>query len=88
MDIIAINNDEDKVTFIECKWSKLSLQEIEKILKNLRDKSHSVKWKKSKRQEKYGIIAKNLERKDQLREKQIFALDIDDLNWILENNDP
>lgn len=79
IDIIAINEDENEIMFIECKWSNLNAQKAEKIIENLKRKVQSVRWKEDSRKEKYGIIARSIKQKERLINKKIMALDLEDI---------
>jgi AAA+ ATPase superfamily predicted ATPase len=66
--------------FIECKWKDLKLKEAENILGELKEKSGYVQWNNNTRNEYYGIMARNLERKETLRDKGFIAFDLDDFD--------
>jgi len=82
IDIVGINEEENEIVFIECKWSNLKVQKTERIIEILKHKAQSVRWKESVRKERYGIIAKNIEQKEKFINKQILVLDIEDINNI------
>ena len=71
-----INNE---ILFIECKWSDLRLKEAESVLRELMGKSGFVDWNNGKRKEYFGIVARNIEGKDQLKKRGFFVFDLDDL---------
>ncbi|MFA4646595.1 ATP-binding protein [Pyrococcus kukulkanii] len=61
IDIVALNERERKVLFVEVKWKDLSGKEAERILKDLKRKSELLKlegWEKH-----YGIMARRIEEK-------------------------
>ncbi|MFA4701974.1 ATP-binding protein [Pyrococcus kukulkanii] len=61
IDIVALNERERKVLFVEVKWRDLSGKEAERILKDLKRKSELLKledWEKH-----YGIMARRIEEK-------------------------
>ncbi|WP_335343155.1 ATP-binding protein [Pyrococcus kukulkanii] len=61
IDIVALNERERKVLFVEVKWKDLSGKEAERILKDLKMKSELLKlegWEKH-----YGIMARRIEEK-------------------------
>jgi AAA+ ATPase superfamily predicted ATPase len=78
IDIVGLNEDKKEINFFECKWKKLSYDQSLKILKKLKDKSVSVKWLNDTRKEYYGIFAKKIEKKDEIKKQGYFAYDLDD----------
>ena len=66
-----INNE---ILFIECKWSDLRLKEAESVLRELMGKSGFVDWNNGKRKEYFGIVARKIEGKDQLKKRGFFCL--------------
>jgi AAA+ ATPase superfamily predicted ATPase len=80
IDIVALNEEGDDILFFECKWSKLNEREALKIITDLEQKAALVQWHDSGRKEHYGIIAKEIEGKEKLREKGYKAFDLSDLN--------
>ncbi|MHA1491170.1 MAG: ATP-binding protein [Promethearchaeota archaeon] len=82
IDIIAINEEEDKITFIECKWSNLSIQKAEEIIKDLKRKVQSVIWREDIRKERFGIIARSIKQKERLINQKIIALDLEDIIYL------
>jgi len=49
-----------------------------KIIEELKEKSLSVKWQNKKRIEYFGLIAKNIENKKDLRNKHYLVYDLED----------
>ncbi len=78
IDVVALNDEKKEIVFIECKWSRLGAREALKILTELKRKATLVKWNNSERKEYYGIIAKTIEEKKDLREKGYLAFDLGD----------
>ncbi len=74
IDLVAVNEESNSIAFLECKWSNLSISRSEEIIDKLKNKAQSVRWK-----EEFGIIAKNIEKKQVLRNKNIIALDFNDI---------
>ncbi|AHF80571.1 dexx-box ATPase [Thermococcus paralvinellae] len=76
IDIVALNERERKALFVEVKWKDLSEREAKGILKDLEKKTELVGlegWKHH-----YGLIAKNVERKEKLREDGFHVWDLED----------
>ncbi len=82
IDLIAINENNLEIAFLECKWSNLTLKKAEEILNNLKCKSTLVNWHKAERKEQFGIIAKKIEQKEILRTERYYAFDFEDFIYI------
>ena len=79
IDLVALNERERKVLFVEVKWKDLSEREARRILKDLERKSELIglnDWEKS-----YGLMAKSVEEKKRLRAEGWLVWDLDDFNW-------
>jgi|SRR3989344_1029385 len=61
IDLVALNEQENKIAFIECKWQ--DNVNPEEVLTALKEKIKQVKWKNEKRKESYCIIAKSFTKK-------------------------
>nr|QNO57176.1 hypothetical protein HJKONFEM_00026 [Methanosarcinales archaeon ANME-1 ERB7] len=79
IDIVGMNEQNNEILFIECKWSDLRLKEAESVLRELMGKSSFVVWNNDKRKEYFGIAARKIEGKDQLKKRGFFVFDLDDL---------
>ncbi|WP_324734792.1 ATP-binding protein [Thermococcus sp. SY098] len=79
VDLIALNEHEKKVLFVEVKWKDLTLRETKRILNDLRKKAELVGLKDYENY--FGIVAKRLNKKDKLGEN-ILALDLRDFEKI------
>ncbi len=80
IDIIALNEDKMEIAFFECKWSILSHREALNILSDLERKAALVKWNDQGRKEHFGIIAKAIEGKEELRDKGFQVFDLRDID--------
>ncbi len=78
IDLIALNENKKEISFFECKWKDLKEGTARKILEDLKGKSSSVDWNKSKRKEYFGLVAKKIENKKKLRNEGYFVFDIVD----------
>ena len=78
IDIVAVNESTKQIAFFEVKWGKLRYREAEKILTALRTKSELVKWRSGERGDYYGIIAGDIEGKEELRREGFLVADIND----------
>lgn len=76
IDIVAMNDATKEVLFVECKWSDLTCGQAETILDDLLEKAKFVQ--SDARKEYFGIVAKKIERKDDLRGRGFVVFDLDD----------
>lgn len=78
IDLVALNERERKVLFVEVKWKDLSEREARGILRDLERKAGLVgleDWEKH-----YGLVAKSVEEKEEFREESYLAWDLGDFN--------
>ncbi len=76
IDLVALNERDKKALFVEVKWKDLSEREARGVLKDLERKAELVGlkgWKKS-----YGIVAKDVGGKEELREEGCLVWDLVD----------
>ena len=79
IDLLVVNDESRDVLFMECKWKKLTLKQSLKILGELEIKAEQVDWNKGRRKEFFGLAAKKIESKEELREKGFVVFDLDDV---------
>lgn len=80
IDIVAVNEKTREIGFFECKWKDLNRKQAASVLAELEQKSAYVEWHKGdNRTEYFGLIAKKIEGKDNLRKKGFFAFDLEDV---------
>ncbi|WP_258084624.1 ATP-binding protein [Thermococcus thermotolerans] len=81
IDLVALNEKERKVLFVEVKWKDLSEREARGILKDLKRKSKLVgldDWEKS-----CGLVAKSVEGKEKLRAEGWLVWDLEDFERLI-----
>ena len=81
IDLVALNEREKKALFLEVKWKSLSEREARGILKDLEKKSELVgldRWEKW-----YGLVAKDIEGKEELRTEGYLAWDLGDFESLI-----
>ncbi len=78
IDVVALNENTKDILFVECKWKSLSLSQAEKVISGLMNKSGYVDWYLGKRKEHFGLVAKRIEGKDELKSKGLIVFDLDD----------
>ena len=77
IDIVALNEETNKILFCECKW--LEKANAEKILNELKEKAKYVNWHNENREEYYAIVPKSFSGKT----KQAICIDLKELEKIL-----
>lgn len=78
IDVLALNESENEITFIECKWRNLTRTQARKFLKDLKRKATLVRWKNEVRNETFGLVVKEIEGKENLRENGDLIFDLKD----------
>lgn len=76
IDLVALNEREKKVLFVEVKWKELGKKEAMGVLRDLEKKAKLVGvegWKKH-----YGLVAKNIRGKEKLRREGWLVWDLKD----------
>ena len=76
IDLVALDEEKQAVTFIETKWSDLEALDCQRILHNLRVKAQHFKWKHKKAN--YAVIAKHITDKEALTKKGQLLFDLED----------
>ena len=79
IDLLVVNDESRDVLFMECKWGTLSLKQSLAILEKLKVKAGFVNWNKGKRIEVFGLAARKITGKKELKEKGFVVFDLDDL---------
>ena len=80
IDIVGMNDKRGEIVFVECKWKDVSKGGAENILSDLMDKSTFVRWNNDTRKEYFGIVAKKVAGKEELRQRGYLVFDLDDFN--------
>ena len=78
IDLVALNEETKEIIFVEVKWSDLQLGEARKIMADLKEKSGFVDWHNKIRNEHFGLIAKRIEGKEDLKEEGYLCYDLED----------
>lgn len=78
IDAVGLNSEKNEAGFFECKWRELSRGEARKILGELKRKAAYVEWHDKNRGETYGLFAKKVSGKDELRKEGFLVFDLDD----------
>ena len=78
IDIVTLHDEKKEISLFECKWKNLSYNQAVKIINDLKRKSRQVKWYKASRKERFGLFAKKIEKKDELRKQGFLVYDLKD----------
>jgi hypothetical protein len=81
IDLVALNEYENEICFIECKWSNLTKNRTKNLIDELKEKSISVDWDKDAGKH-YGIIARKIENKEFFRKEGYSVFDMEDISKI------
>ncbi|AMM54445.1 ATP-binding protein [Pyrococcus kukulkanii] len=75
IDIVALGDD--KALLVEVKWKEIDRRKVRRIVRELERKATLLDLNV---EEYYGIFAKHIKEKDELREQGLLAWDLDDLD--------
>ncbi len=78
IDIIGLKEQPYDISFFECKWKDLSKSKATCILQELKEKATHVPGHNKQRSEHYGIIARSIDNKQELRKQGYFVYDLKD----------
>ncbi|USS41610.1 ATP-binding protein [Thermococcus aggregans] len=81
IDLITLNERERKALFVEVKWKDLKERESRRVLEDLKRKAKLVGlegWEK-----RYGLVGKNVEGKEELRNEGYLVWDIEDFESLI-----
>lgn len=82
IDLVALNEITKEILFFECKWRHLRGGEERTVLNELKAKSIQVDWQKDNRKETFGIIAKHIANKNELKKEGYLAFDFEDFKRV------
>ncbi|MCX9088960.1 MAG: ATP-binding protein [Candidatus Methanoperedens sp.] len=86
IDLVALNENENEIYFIECKWMGLSETRIRKLFSELKEKSQFVDWNKDAKKH-YVIIAKKAENKKIHKKEGNYLFDMEDMIKLTTHGD-
>ncbi len=78
IDLVALNEYDNEIFFIECKWANLKGNMIKKLFDELKDKSLFVDWNNDAKKH-YVIIAKKVDNKEIFRKEGFNIFDLEDM---------
>ena len=79
IDLVVLNEERKKIAYFEVKWSDLKLEEARRILAELKEKSEFVNWNIEERVEHFGLIAKRMGGKEELKDEGYLCYDLEDI---------
>ena len=79
IDAVAVNHETKHILFAECKWKTLDTRDAHRVITALEKKSEYVQWNNDSRKEYFALFAKEIEGKEELREKGYLAFDLSDM---------
>jgi len=83
IDLVAINEKNNKILIGECKWKSNINPEV--LVKEIENKSNDIIWKNKKREEEYLIFAKSFSKKiSSYNNKKVHCFDLNDISKILK----
>ena len=80
IDVVALNKQEKKALLLEVKWKDIRAKEAEEIFEKIKEKAQFVKldgWRKY-----YGIIARKIYEKEELRKENQIVFDLTDFRTL------
>jgi len=90
IDLVGLNEASGDALFCECEWSVLNRRQARGILAALREKAREVRWQNESRNERFALVAKSIEGKEDLREDGYLVCDLEDIarlsratGWVL-----
>ncbi|MGB9717090.1 MAG: ATP-binding protein [Thermoproteota archaeon] len=79
IDAVALDEAQSSSAFFEVKWSSLKGVKAEGIIQALKQKAQNFKWRKSRRREYFGLVARKIEGKEELSKKGYIILELKDI---------
>ena len=79
IDLLAVDRDMTEVLLMECKWQELREKEVRELTRSLEKKTEYLELKDGTRYH-YGIFARKIHGKTELRKEGLFVLDMDDMS--------
>lgn len=79
IDLVGMNESDNTLLCIECKWSDLSRTDARSILQDLERKSSHVRWKNDERKTLFALVGRSISGKDDLRDMGYLVYDLADI---------
>jgi len=78
IDLVALSEASREIAFFEVKWGRLTERDALRILKSLKERSRLVDWHLEDRRAYFGVVTREIEGKERLREEGYLAFDLED----------
>ncbi|NLA99865.1 MAG: ATP-binding protein, partial [Methanomicrobiales archaeon] len=79
IDLVGLNEVSGDALFCECKWSAVNRRQARGILAALQEKASMVRWRNESRNERFALVAKSIDGKEDLREDGYLVADLEDI---------
>jgi AAA+ ATPase superfamily predicted ATPase len=79
IDLVGLDETAGCALFCECKWSALTNREAGAVLSALERKAGGVRWRNEERKERFALVAKRIEGKEDLRAEGYLVFDLEDI---------
>jgi AAA+ ATPase superfamily predicted ATPase len=79
IDAVALDEAKSLSAFFEVKWSSLKKTEAERIVQALKQKAQFFNWRKARRREYFGLVARKVEEGEELSKKGFIILELKDI---------
>ena len=79
IDLVGLDEISGGAFFCECKWSALTRREARGVLEALREKATGVRWRNEERTERFALVAKSIEGKEELIREGYLVCDLEDI---------
>jgi len=80
IDLVGLDESTGRALFVECKWTSLTPTKARGIMSDLQRKSRSVRWREDDRNERFCVIARHIDGKEELGDAGSCFLDLEDIS--------
>ena len=85
-DIVTLGPSAKDLGVFECKWQDLSRSKALDILSSVKENAALIEWDDKSRKEHFGLFARKIDGKDQIRQMGYLAYDLKDFEVLLRSN--
>lgn len=79
IDLVGLDEEAKTALFCECTWSDLTTREARAVLVALQEKAAQVRWRNGERNERFALVAKQIQGKDALTREGYLVRDLEDI---------
>ncbi|MDD3092113.1 MAG: DUF234 domain-containing protein, partial [Methanoregulaceae archaeon] len=80
IDLVGLDESTGRALFVECTWTSLTPTKARGIMSDLQRKSRSVRWREDDRNERFCVIARHIDGKEELGDAGSCFLDLEDIS--------